>query len=46
MLVTFIYFIKVEILLDEEGWKDEARGVIKDIESYVKAIIFTIYVRS
>lgn len=29
---------QVEILLDEEGWKDEAKGVIKDIESYVKSV--------
>ena len=27
---------KEEIFLDEEGWKDEARGVIKDIADYVK----------
>jgi len=24
--------------LDEEGWKDEAKGVIKDIEAYVKSV--------
>jgi len=29
---------QVEFLLDEEGWKDEAKGVIKDIESYVKSV--------
>ena len=31
-----MYFLQVEFLLDEEGWKDEAKGVIKDIEAYVK----------
>ena len=25
--------------MDEEGWKDEAKGVIKDIEAYVKVWI-------
>jgi len=29
---------QVEFLLDEEGWKDEAKGVIKDIEAYVKSV--------
>jgi len=27
-----------ETFLDEEGWKDEARGVIKDIADYVKLV--------
>jgi len=27
-----------EFLLDEEGWKDEARGVIRDIEAYVTSV--------
>lgn len=27
-----------EFLLNEEGWKDEARGVIQDISSYVKFV--------
>ena len=25
-------------MLDEEGWKDEARGVIRDIEAYVTSV--------
>eukprot|EP00088_Acartia_fossae_P039987 TRINITY_DN41626_c0_g1_i1.p1 TRINITY_DN41626_c0_g1~~TRINITY_DN41626_c0_g1_i1.p1 ORF type:complete len:154 (+),score=50.08 TRINITY_DN41626_c0_g1_i1:79-540(+) len=27
-----------ETILDEEGWKEEARGVIKDVEKYVKLV--------
>lgn len=27
-----------ETFLDEEGWKEEARGVIKDVEKYVKLV--------
>jgi len=27
-----------EFLLDEEGWKDEAAGVIKDIAAYVTSV--------
>lgn len=27
-----------EFLLDEEGWKDEARGVIQDISAYVRSV--------
>ena len=29
---------KGEFLLDEEGWKDEAAGVIKDIAAYVTSV--------
>ena len=25
-------------MLDEEGWKDEARGVIQDISAYVRSV--------
>lgn len=27
-----------ETFLDEEGWKEEARGVIKDVQKYVKLV--------
>ena len=32
------YPFKGEFLLDEEGWKDEAAGVIKDIAAYVTSV--------
>ena len=32
------YPFQGEFLLDEEGWKDEAAGVIKDIAAYVTSV--------